>query len=157
MSKTHYYKAEIKWTGNLGPGTLNYKSYDRSHTVSIKGKNVIQGSSDPAFLGDLTKHSPEDLLVASLSACHMLWYLHLCSAAGVIVVNYLDRATGNMVENSDGSGSFSNVTLNPEITVSKNSMIEKAIELHSDAGKFCFIANSVNFPVYVKPVCNSES
>ena len=147
MNKHHHYKTTIKWTGNLGPGTYTYKSYERSHTISVAGKQPIQGSSDAAFRGDKSKLNPEELLVSSLSACHMLWYLHLCAEAGVVVTDYSDDATGAMQETSDGGGFFTEVTLNPVVTVANQSMVGKATELHQTANALCFIANSVKFPV----------
>jgi organic hydroperoxide reductase OsmC/OhrA len=151
MRVEHHYKSTIKWTGNKGTGTDDYRNYERSHQIIIENKSDILGSSDPVFRGDKTKHNPEDLLVSSLSSCHMLWYLHLCSEEGVIVLDYIDNATGIMVESSDGGGKFSVVTLNPVVTVMELSMIGKANELHSRANALCFIANSVNFPVKHNP------
>jgi len=147
MQGQHHYKATIKWTGNKGTGTDNYRNYERSHQITIENKPDIAGSSDPAFRGDKTKHNPEDLLVASLSACHMLTYLHLCAVAGVIVTDYIDTATGIMVDTPNGGGQFTEVTLNPIVTVTEQSMLDKANELHKKANELCFIANSVNFPV----------
>ena len=151
MSQEHRYKATIVWTGNKGEGTSNYRNYDRSHTIQVQGKPLIHGSSDPAFRGDPTAYNPEDMLVSSLSACHMLWYLHLCAAAGVVVTHYKDSAVGVMKETPDGGGAFTEVTLYPEVTVSDAAMIDKAIRLHHKANKLCFIANSVNFPVHHRP------
>jgi organic hydroperoxide reductase OsmC/OhrA len=145
--KIHRYTAKILWTGNQGMGTSGYQAYDRSHVVSINNKRDIPCSSDPSFRGDETKYNPEELLVASISSCHMLWYLHLCAAAGVVVFGYEDNATGSMIENANGSGRFKEVILHPVVTVTESSMIEKAIELHNKANELCFIANSVNFPV----------
>ena len=153
MNQPHLYKVIVKWTGNKGEGTLSYKAYDRSHTILIQNKPDIWGSSDPNFRGDKTKHNPEDLFVSSLSACHMLWYLHLCAEAGIIVVDYTDYATGTMVETPEGGGHFVEVTLNPEIIVTEVWMIVKANALHPEANKRCFIANSVNFPVHHNPTC----
>jgi organic hydroperoxide reductase OsmC/OhrA len=147
MSKEHHYKTIIEWTGNKGTGTNNYRDYERSHTISVENKPVIEGSSDPAFRGDKTKYNPEELFLSSLSSCHMLWYLHFCSEAGIIVTDYTDRATGIMVETENGSGRFTEITLHPTVIVSEESMIEKATELHHKANEFCFIANSVNFIV----------
>lgn len=147
----HIYQATIKWTGNKGAGTSSYSAYERSHEIVIENKPPIAGSSDPAFRGEKTKHNPEDLLLASLSSCHMLWYLHLCSEAGVIVLNYIDHATGIMTETLDSGGRFKEVTLNPAVTVQEESMIKKANELHHKANELCYIANSVNFPVYHHP------
>ncbi len=150
MDKEHHYSATIRWTGNMGSGTKSYRNYERSHVISMENKPDILASSDAAFRGDKTKYNPEDLLVASLSSCHMLWYLHLCSVAGVIVENYMDNAKGTMVETDNGGGRFSEVTLYPIVTVRDESMISKAQELHAEAHKLCFIANSVNFPVHHK-------
>lgn len=151
MEKKHQYKTTIEWTGNNGTGTDNYKNYERNHKIIIDNKTEIFGSSDVAFRGDKTKHNPEDLLVSSLSACHMLWYLHLCSEAGVVVLEYKDNATGIMLETSENGGKFIEVTLNPIVIVKENIMIEKANELHKKANELCFIANSVNFPVKHNP------
>ncbi|MCR8556025.1 OsmC family protein [Mucilaginibacter sp. BJC16-A38] len=149
----HHYKATITWTGNLGSGTSNYRAYERNHVISVIGKPEIPASSDPSFRGDKTRYNPEELLVSSLSSCHMLWYLHLCSVAGVVVVDYSDEAIGVMVETADGGGYFKDVTLFPKVTVTEASMIEKANALHHEANKMCFVANSVNFPVKHSPTC----
>jgi len=151
MQGQHHYKATVQWTGNKGTGTDNYRNYERSHQIIIEKKSDISGSSDPAFRGDKTKHNPEDLLVSSLSACHMLTYLHLCAVAGVIVTDYIDNATGIMVDTSNGGGQFTEVTLNPIVTVTEQHMVDKANELHKKANELCFIANSVNFPVRHNP------
>lgn len=154
MSKQHNYALTIEWTGNMGSGTQDYRTYRRDHTVKIEGKPEIELSSDPAFRGDRTKYNPEELLVTAISSCHMLWYLHFCSTADVIVTSYADNATGIMKENADGSGQFEEITLHPVIVVTEKSMIEKANELHHKANEFCFIARSCNFPIYHKPICN---
>ena len=153
MEKQHTYQTTIQWTGNNGQGTSGYLDYERDYTISAEGKPVISGSSDPAFRGDKTKYNPEDLLLASISSCHMLWYLHLCSEEGVIVVDYSDTATGLMVETPNGGGRFSAVILYPVVTVSEASMVEKANHLHQKANKLCFIANSLNFTVEHQPTC----
>jgi organic hydroperoxide reductase OsmC/OhrA len=151
MNRQHKYSLTVRWTGNTGKGTSNYKAFERSHTIIVKDKVELLGSSDPAFRGDKTKHNPEELLVASLSTCHMLWYLHLCAEAGVVVIDYVDNSTGIMMETSNGGGHFTEVTLNPIVIVTENSMIERANELHKKANELCFISNSVNFPIYHKP------
>jgi organic hydroperoxide reductase OsmC/OhrA len=147
----HHYKLTLNWTGNTGTGTSNYRGYERSHTISLDNKPDLLMSSDPAFRGDKTKNNPEELLLASLSSCHMLWYLHLCADAGVVVTDYVDDATGIMTETPDGGGHFTEVMLNPVVTVTENSMIEKATDLHNKAHELCFIARSVNFPVRHTP------
>ena len=153
MSKQHHYQLSIKWTGNKGTGTSHYKAYERSHIVSINNKPDILASSDAPFLGDITKHNPEDFFLASLSSCHMLWYLHLCADTGIVVVDYVDNPTGTMLQTDNGGGYFTEVILNPVVTVTENSMIEKANELHKKAHEKCFIANSVNFEVKCNPTC----
>lgn len=152
MSHHHHYKATTKWIGNLGAGTSDYRAYNRNHDISIDGKNILSCSSDPAFRGDKSRHNPEELLLASLSGCHMLWYLHLCAVNGVIVTAYIDNASGMMEENKDGSGQFVEVVLSPEVTVAADEMVGKAMTLHHDANAMCFIARSVKFPVRHKPV-----
>ena len=152
----HNYKATITWTGNEGRGTADYRGYQRSHIITAYGKPEIPASSDPSFRGDKTRYNPEELLLASISSCHMLWYLHLCSVNGVIVVEYIDQATGVMIEAADGSGYFKEVTLYPKVTVSDELMIKKANALHHEANKMCFIANSVNFPIHHVPTCDVQ-
>jgi organic hydroperoxide reductase OsmC/OhrA len=153
MSKEHSYKATITWTGNIGHGTQHYKSYERSHTITIDNKVDILASSDPAFLGDPSKHNPEDLLLASLSGCHMLWYLHLCSVNGITVIEYLDEVSGTIQEDEINGGRFIEVVLRPQVIIKDKTQIELANKLHQKANSMCFIANSCNFPVRHFPVC----
>jgi organic hydroperoxide reductase OsmC/OhrA len=150
--RDHAYVVTVKWTGNRGTGTSGYKAFGRSHEVSVPGKPLILASSDLAFQGERQRYNPEELLVASLSSCHMLWYLHLCSAEGILVQAYEDIAEGVMVESSDGGGAFTEVLLAPEITLSPGTDVERARALHADAHHKCFIANSVNFPILLEPV-----
>src|SRR6266536_2737299 len=138
--KQHIYEVRVDWTGNNGEGTKNYKAYRRDHKISVSGKPDIQGSSDPKFHGDPLRYNPEELLVASLSSCHMLWFLHLCSAAGVVVLEYVDDAAGTMEETADGGGHFTEVTLFPVITVASEEMVQTADALHEKANGLCFIA-----------------
>ncbi len=147
--KQHNYKVQIEWTGNAGPGTSSYQGYRRDFAVSAAGKPTLPGSSDPAFRGDPTRYNPEEFLVAGLSSCHMLWYLHLCSTQGVVVLDYQDEATGAMEEGPDGSGVFTSVQLNPKVRISDPQHTGKALAIHEQAHQMCFIARSVNFPVTV--------
>lgn len=150
--KTHQYQSTITWTGNKGSGTSDYLSYSRDHVISIPNKPDLLGSSDTVFRGDGTKHNPEDMLLASLSVCHMLWYLHLCSDAGINVMSYTDSPEGTMEEHQGSGGKFIEVILNPVITIEYPDKIDLAISLHEKAHACCFIANSVNFPVNHVPV-----
>src|SRR5688572_26030376 len=132
MAHHHQYKTSLQWIGNQGKGTTDYKSYSRNHDLHVDGKPLLSCSSDPGFRGDKTRYNTEELLVSSLSGCHMLWYLHLCAVNGVVVIEYTDDATGIMEENPDGSGQFTQVTLNPRVTVSEEHMIAKANSLHHE-------------------------
>lgn len=149
---SHHFSVTVRWTGNQGSGTSGYQDYSRNHVISIAGHPEIEGSSASQFRGDASRYNPEDLLVASLSACHMLWYLHLCSSNSIVVENYHDNAEGIMQLDQDGGGRFTSVTLRPHVSISRESDIAKAEELHHEAHRLCFIANSVNFPVTHHPL-----
>ena len=151
MPKTHRYETTVTWTGNTGSGTIGYRDYERSHVISAAGKPAIPGSSDPAFNGDPARWNPEELLVASLSQCHMLSFLHRCSAAGVVVTGYRDRPIGTMTETADGGGYFTEVVLRPEVSFAEPDDAGRADALHHRAHELCFIANSVNFRVRCEP------
>jgi len=148
--KNHNYAVSITWTGNDGEGTQTYRSYRRDHVISSGSKPEIPGSSDPAFRGNPERYNPEDLLVAALSSCHMLSYLHLCAVNGIVVTAYRDEASGTMQEKPNGSGEFTRVVLHPQVTISAGDR-QKAADLHHQAHELCFIANSVKFPVTVEP------
>ena len=153
MPKTHRYSVTITWTGNTGAGTSSYRDYDRRYEISADPRKLpIAGSSDPAFRGDPQRWNPEELLVASISACHQLWYLHLCAVSGIVVVAYSDAAEGIMEEMPEGSGRFQKVILHPHVIVTPASDLEKARALHAAAHDKCFIASSVNFPVEHLPL-----
>ena len=152
MARRHSYSVTVTWTGNKGPGTIGYREYERSYDIACAGKPTLPGSSDPMFRGDGTRWNPEDLLVASLSACHQLWYLHLCAEAGIVVTAYVDEAVVVMEESGDAGGQFSEVVLKPKVTLAPGSDAAKAQALHESAHAKCFIARSVNFPVRCEPV-----
>ncbi len=147
----HEYNVSILWTGNSGEGTKSYRSYGRNYSITSDGKPVMEGSSDPAFRGDKSRYNPEDLLVASLSSCHMLSYLHLCATNGVTVLEYQDSASGTLELNRDGSGQMVRVELHPTVTIAAQSDPTRAAVLHEEAHRMCFIARSVNFPVEAVP------
>lgn len=148
---THHYEVTVAWTGNRGEGTSGYRAYGRDHEVTADGRPAIAGSADRAFRGSAERWDPERLLVAALSECHMLSYLHLCADSGVVVVDYVDHAEGSMQQTPDGGGHFTEVRLKPRVTVAEESMAHAARELHGRAHELCFIASSVNFPVMHAP------
>ena len=150
MNHAHSYRVNVEWTGNRGSGTNGYRNYGREHVIRIEGKADIAGSSDPAFRGDAVRHNPEEMLVAALSTCHMLAYLHMATVAGVVVTAYTDAAEGTMVTEGNG-GRFTEVVLHPLVTITGGSDPAKADAAHGDAHHACFIAASVNFPVRCEP------
>ncbi len=152
MPRTHTYDVTVTWTGDRGTGTSGYRAYGRAHEVAAEGRPVLPGSADPTFRGEPDRWNPEQLLVASIAQCHLLWYLHLCADAGVVVTGYVDEPRGVMAETADGGGHFTEVVLRPRVTVAAPEMADRAAALHEGAHKLCFIANSVNFPVRHEPV-----
>ncbi len=153
--RQHRYAVRLDWTGNLGNGTVSYRGYSRDHSLKAPGnagKPAIAASSDPAFRGDPARWNPEELLVAALSSCHQLWYLHLCATAGIVVTAYEDDAEGIMDEEADGAGQFTAVVLRPRVALAPGSDRDRALALHHAAAEKCFIARSVNFPVTHEPV-----
>jgi len=152
VPKLHRYQIATKWSGNLGSGTSEYKAYSRDYEIVGPEKaGAILGSSDPAFRGDASRYNPEDLLVSAVSACHMLWVLHLCADSGIVVVDYSDQAIGEMLEHPDGSGEFTLVTLYPKMTITDGSRVQDAIKVHEEANRVCALARSVRFPVKHEP------
>lgn len=147
----HGYTTSLRWSGDRGEGTADYRSYGREHVISAAGKPDIAGSADPMFRGDAERWNPEELLVAALSSCHLLMYLHLCADAGAVVVGYEDEASGIMTLGADGGGEFREVVLRPRVTVLSADMIAAAAAQHERAHALCFIARSVNFPVRHEP------
>lgn len=156
MGKDLNFEATVTWTGNLGTGTSGIKAFSRDLTIQTPGKPPILGSTAPAFGGAADRYDPEDLLVASLSSCHMLWYLYLAAEAGVVVTAYRDAARGRMALGRGGAGQFSEVVLAPEITIAAGGDAAKAAALHERAHEMCYIARSVNFPVRVAGTVRSE-
>ncbi len=154
--RDHVYEVGVSWVGNTGTGTADYRAYSRAHDILAPGKPPIHGSSDPAFRGDPSRWNPEELLVAALSACHQLWYLHLCARERLVVTSYEDSARGVMIENADGSGEFASVVLQPRVTISPGCDVHRAAALHQEAHRMCFIANSVRFPVEVTPTTEAS-
>lgn len=150
-ARAHRYQPTVHWTGNLGSGTSAYRAYSRDHEIRAPGKSVLAASADPTFHGDPARWNPEELLVAALAECHLLFFLHLASAAGVVVTAYTDSPVGVMAENPDGSGQFEQVVLHPAVTVAEAGMCDRAQALHERIDALCFIARSVNFPVRCEP------
>ena len=150
--RKHHYQVTNRWTGNLGTGTSSYRDYSRSHELSAPAKSApIAGSSDPLFRGDRSRYNPEELLLGALSACHMLWALHYCADAGIVVREYVDEPAGEVSERPDGSGEFTRVVLRPRMVISDPARIADVCAIHDRVHAVCAIARSVNFPVECEP------
>lgn len=150
MTGVHRYRLRTTWTGNRGTGTSGYRHYTRDATLAVDGKPEIRASADKPFRGDPSRWNPEDLLLGALSECHLLSYLHACVESGVVVVDYSDEAVGEM-RTRGSAGRFTSVTLRPRVTVADHAMVDAAMAAHQTASEWCFIANSVNFPVHHEP------
>jgi organic hydroperoxide reductase OsmC/OhrA len=153
----HHYAIRVHWQGNRGTGTSGYRDYGREHTFSANGKPSIEGSADRTFHGDADRWNPEELLLAALSQCHMLSYLHVAVSHGIVVTDYTDEPVGTMVQTAGGAGHFSSVILRPVVTVASAADLETAAACHHEASSKCFIANSVNFPVTHEPIARLAS
>lgn len=147
MTKQHEYSSSLVWTGNRGDGTRTYKGYDRSWEIRTPGKATILCSNDPLLGGDPGKPNPEDLLLSALSSCHMLWYLHLASSAGITVHGYSDTPLGIGEVSPGGAGRFVRAVLRPVIELETLADRDRADAIHHDIHQYCFIARSVAFPV----------
>jgi organic hydroperoxide reductase OsmC/OhrA len=151
-SALHEYAARVRWTGNRGAGTAGYAAYGRRYDVLVDGKPDLAGSAHAAFRGDADRHDPEDLFLASISACHMLSYLALCARGGVRVTSYEDHARGTLALHPGGGGRFEEVVLRPAVTVADAETAVHAERLHDAAHGLCFIAGSCSVPIRVEPV-----
>ncbi|WP_315763702.1 OsmC family protein [Sphingomonas sp. Y38-1Y] len=150
MAKSHDFTAAIEWTGSRGYGTTGYRDYDRSWRVTTPGKPPVDCSNEPALGGDPALHNPEDLLLSALSACHMLWFLHRASEAGIVITGYRDAPLGIGESEPSGAGRFTAAVLRPEIALANPSQAERADALHAAIHEVCFIARSVAFPVTIE-------
>ena len=146
----HHFVARVEWTGNTGTGTSSYTEYQRSHVMSADGKAPLACSSAPAFRGDGSLYNPEDMLLYSVAACHMLWFLHCCADAGVVVTAYTDEPEGTLESDAQGIGRFIEIVLHPSVTLADPSRADELDALHAKAHAHCFIANSLNTPVVIR-------
>lgn len=154
MAFKHLFKAAVKWTSNKIQGDSTKRFYSKNHTVLIEGKPVLNISAAKAFKGDPELYNPEDLLLGSLVSCHMMSYLYVCSQNGIEVLEYSDNAEATLEVSPDGSGRFTEVRLNPKVTITDSDKIQLALELHKKANQLCFIANSCNFPILHNASCD---
>jgi organic hydroperoxide reductase OsmC/OhrA len=151
VATRHHYRLSATWTGNLGQGTTGYREYGRDVTLSADGKPDLLASADKPFRGDPARWNPEELLVASLSECHLLSFLHVAVTHGVVVTGYRDEAAGTMEQSGIG-GHFTEVVLRPQVELADPGDAPLLPQLHEEAHAACFVASSVNFPVRVEPV-----
>ena len=151
----HKYEVRTIWTGNTGQGTANYASYSRAHEISVPNKPPIPGTTEVPRFHDASRYTPEELFVAALSACHMMWLLHLCADAKITVQSYVDDAQGRMAVHGQ-TGQFAEVTLRPVMRITDPSRVRDAVALHEEAHKLCYVARSVNFPVHCNPSVTAD-
>ena len=154
MGFKHLFKAKAFWRS--AKGRENIKSYSRNHTIAIEGKPVLNISAAKVFKGDAALYNPEDMLLSSLVSCHMMSYLYVCAQNGIEVLSYTDDAVATLEVESDGSGRFTEVMLNPKVIIAQADKIDEALTLHRKANQLCFIANSCNFPILHNPTCETE-
>ena len=147
----HHYRLDLTWQGDRGTGTSGYRDYGRDVLVRAAGKPDLAGSADVPFRGDGARWNPEELLVAALSQCHLLSYLHSAVGHGIVVTGYTDSPVGTMEQAGQG-GRFTSVVLRPVVTITDPAQAELAQEIHREASANCFIAASVSFPVTHEPV-----
>jgi len=145
----HHFTAHIEWTGNTGTGTSSYTAYQRSHVLMADGKQPVSCSSAPVFRGDGTLYNPEDMLLYSVAACHMLWFLHCCADAGVVVTAYKDSPEGILQSDANGTSRFTEIILHPQVTLADPSRAGELDGLHKKAHLNCFIANSLTTKVSI--------
>ena len=150
MSMEHSFAVSVEWTGNRGSGTSDSRAFGRDNLLTAEGKPDIEGSAARAFHGDAARWNPEEMLIAALVECHLLSYLYVATKNGIVVESYTDAATGTLRTEGDGSGRFESVTLHPVVTISSGDA-DVARAIHDEAGRLCFIAASVNFPVLHEP------
>jgi len=157
MATEHLFEATVTWSGAAQGPTQKYETYSREFTVEMAGKQALRGSSAAAFRGDASLHNPEDLLLASVSTCHLLSYLHLCVRAGIEVVSYVDSCTATLAM-KEGRMRIVSATLRPHVTIRPGAaeLFDKAQALHENAHHACFIANSVNFPIACEALTTVE-
>lgn len=147
---SHHFTARIEWTGNTGTGTSSYAAYERSHVLSADGKEPLACSSAPVFRGDGTKYNPEDMLLYSVAACHMLWFLHCCADAGIVVTRYTDTPEGTLESDANGIGRFTEIVLHPKVQIADPARTPELESIHALAHQKCFIANSLRTPVLIR-------
>ena len=156
MSAAHTYGARVQWQRDAGESFTDQR-YSRRHELRFDGGAVVAASSAvssvPLPWSDPSAIDPEEMLVASIASCHMLWFLSLAAKAGHVVDRYSDAAEGVMTKNAAGKLWVSLVTLRPKVTfASGRSPSPQALDaLHHKAHEECFIANSVNSEVRCEP------
>ena len=152
----HLFKVALNWMKKDNISSSLSRIYTKSHHISIEGKPDLEVSAAKAFKGDPNLYNPEDLLLSSLTSCHMMSYLYCCAQHKIEVISYQDHSEATLQVNPDGSGKIVKVDLFPDIIISDSSQIELAISLHKKANELCFIANSCNFPVYHHAKCSAK-
>jgi organic hydroperoxide reductase OsmC/OhrA len=145
------YTARIAWEDD---GAFPSGRYSRAHEISFDGGAAVRGSSSPHVVplpfSDPAGVDPEEALVASASACHMLWFLHLAQEAGLHVTSYVDQAEGVMGRVDRGKVAMTRITLRPRIRFAGGAPASEQVDnLHHEAHERCFIANSLKTEIVI--------
>ncbi len=148
------YTATIRWS-RTGDGDFTRGQYSRAHEWAFDGGYVVKASASPQVVpapwSDPAGIDPEEAFVASLSSCHMLFFLDFARRAGFVIDSYVDEAEGVLEKRADGKMAMTRVTLRPRISWGSDAPHETAIaDLHHRAHEACFIANSVTTEVRVE-------
>jgi len=130
-----------------------YETYDRTHTVMFEGGQTVQASAAAQYLGKAEYANPEELLAASLSACHMLTFLAIAAKSRYVVDSYEDETTAILDKNAEGAMAVTKIVLRPKAVFSGEKKPDAAQlkSLHDKAGKNCFIESSIKSEVVVEP------
>jgi len=150
--------AKVEWT--RGDGDFLSGRYSRAHTITFDGGISVPGSSSPSVvpvpLSVEAAVDPEEMFIASLSACHMLWFLDFARCSGADVASYIDQADGELTKEADGRTWVSKVTLRPDARFAAPVSPERLEDLHHQAHLACFIANSVRTDIVIEPVEHNQ-
>ena len=153
MSFKHVFKAKLNWPLREEPVVSSATKYTKSHSIGIDGKELLKVSAAKAFKGDPSLFNPEDLLLSSVVSCHMMSYLYVCQQNGIEILSYQDDAEATLEVLDNGGGRFIEVRLFPQVIIRNKDQMTEALQLHQEANKLCFIANSCNFPILHQASC----
>ncbi len=152
MSDTHTFETTLAWPADAAQKLPPDPAFSRNSVLAAPGKPVIVASSPAVFGGDTARYNPEEMLMLSLSQCHLLTYLAIAAKKRMGILKYEDRVVGTLGMGASGKMQMVDVLLRPRVTVAKGTNLTDAHALHETAHASCFMANSVNFTVRNEPL-----